>query len=80
MKSRPQCGADDVVVGILLGQTDPDVWQCVRNARLAGFCGANCHISCAHSIRAVRSIAISMKKLMPIPKKNDNRGAKSSIF
>ena len=57
----------------------PEVWQCVRKARLAGFFGANCRISCAHNTRAARNFAISMKKFMPIPKKNDSRGAKSSI-
>jgi hypothetical protein len=57
----------------------PEVWQCVRNARLAGLLGANRCISCAHNTRAARSFAISMKKFMPIPKKNDSRGAKSSI-
>ena len=58
----------------------PEVWQCVRSARLAGFCGSNCCISRAHSRRAARSLAISMKKFMPMPKKNDSRGANSSIF
>ena len=57
----------------------PEVWQCVRRARLAGFFGTNCCISRAHNTRAARSFAISMKKFMPIPKKNDSRGANSSI-
>ncbi len=57
----------------------PEVWQCVRNARLAGSFGANCCISRAHSRRAARSFATSMKKFMPMPKKNDSRGANSSI-
>ena len=58
----------------------PEVWQCVRNARLALSCGSNCCISRAHSSRAARNLAISMKKFMPMPKKNDRRGANSSIF
>ena len=58
----------------------PEVWQWVRNARLAGSSGANCRISRAHNTRAARSFAISIKKFMPIPKKNDSRGANSSIL
>ena len=67
------CGACSV-------RLTPEVWQCVRNARLAGFCGANCCMSRAHRRRAARSFAISMKKFMPMPKKNERRGAKSSIL
>ena len=33
-----------------------------------------------HNRRAARSLAISMKKFMPIEKKNDRRGANSSTF
>ena len=33
----------------------------------------------AHSSRAARSLATSMKKFMPMPKKNDSLGANSSI-
>ena len=57
----------------------PEVWQCVRSARLAGFCGENCRIIRAHNSRAARNFAISMKKFMPMPKKNESRGANSSI-
>ena len=35
-------------------------------------------MSPAHRSRAARNFAISMKKFMPIPKKNDSRGANSS--
>ena len=52
----------------------------MRSARLSGFCGANGAISSAHSSRAARSLAISMKKFMPTAKKNESRGANSSIF
>ena len=57
----------------------PEVWQWVRSARLALFFGPNGSISCAHNSRAARSLAISMKKFMPMPKKNDSRGANSSM-
>ena len=36
-------------------------------------------MSFAHSLRAARSLAISMKKFMPIAQKNESRGANSSI-
>ena len=36
-------------------------------------------ISRCHRKRAARSIAISMKKFMPMPKKKDSRGANWSI-
>ncbi len=58
----------------------PEVWQCMRSARLAGSSGANCCMRRAHRRRAARSLAISMKKFMPMPKKNDRRGANSSIL
>ncbi len=35
-------------------------------------------ISSAHSRRAARSFATSMKKFMPVAKKNDSRGANAS--
>ena len=39
-----------------------------------GFFGANCFTSFAHSSRAARSFATSMKKFMPIAQKNLSRG------
>ena len=57
----------------------PLVWQCVLSSRLSSLRGANCSfISSAHSRRAARSFATSMKKFMPMPKKNEKRGATSS--
>src|SRR5262249_16338209 len=56
----------------------PEVWQCVRSDSERSSCGSNCLISFAHSTRAARSFATSMKKFMPMPKKNDSRGAKRS--
>ena len=57
----------------------PEVWQCVRSARLAGFCGANCCISRAHNSRAARNFAISMKKFMPMAQKKERRPANWSM-
>ena len=57
----------------------PEVWQCMRSARLSAFCGLNGASSFAHSRRAARSLAISMKKFMPMQKKNDSRPANASI-
>jgi hypothetical protein len=58
----------------------PDVWQCVRSIIDSGFFGSKClRSSVAQSKRAARSLATSMKKFIPIEKKNDRRGAKSSI-
>ena len=53
----------------------PDVWQCVRSARLFSDFGPKSCTSFAHSRRAARSFATSMKKFMPIAQKNDRRGA-----
>ena len=39
----------------------PDVWQCVRSDSERASCGSNGFISFAHSMRAARSLAISMK-------------------
>ncbi len=58
----------------------PDVWQCVRRLKERGFFGANSsRMSLAHSRRAARILAISMKKFMPIAQKKDSRGANASI-
>ena len=40
--------------------------------------GPNGRTSLAHSSRAARSLATSMKKFMPIAQKNDSRGANAS--
>lgn len=39
----------------------PEVWECVRRARDFGFLGLNCLMSLAHSTRAARILATSMK-------------------
>ena len=57
----------------------PDVWQCVRSDSDLSLRGSNCLTSFAHSSRAARSLATSMKKFMPMPKKNDSRGANTSM-
>ncbi len=57
----------------------PEVWQWVRSMSERGSPGAKCAcMSSAHSRRAALSLAISMKKFMPMAKKNDRRGAKAS--
>ncbi len=58
----------------------PDVWQWVRSASDLSDFGSNRATSRAHSRRAARSFATSVKKFMPTAKKKDRRGAKSSIF
>ena len=58
----------------------PLVWQCVRSASDLASLGANSFlISFAHSRRAARILAISMKKFMPIAQKNDSLGANASM-
>ena len=56
----------------------PEVCECVRSDSDLGFFGANWFTSFAHSSRAARSLATSMKKFMPIAQKNDRRGANTS--
>ena len=56
----------------------PEVCEWVRSDSDLGFFGSNCLTSLAHSSRAARSLAISMKKFMPIAQKKDSRGAKAS--
>ena len=58
----------------------PEVWQWVRRARDLSDAGANRSTSRDQRSRAARSFATSMKKFMPMAKKNDSRGAKSSTF
>ena len=57
----------------------PEVCECVRSASDFGFFGLNCFTILAHSIRAARILAISMKWFIPIAQKNDRRGAKASM-
>ncbi len=56
----------------------PEVCEWVRSDSDLVFFGSNCFTRRAHSRRAARSLAISMKKFMPIAQKNDRRGAKAS--
>ena len=51
----------------------------MRSDSERGSFGSNCFISFAHSRRAARSFATSMKKFMPIAQKNESRGANWSI-
>ena len=44
-----------------------------------GFCGSNSRTSRAHSARAARILATSMKKFMPIAQKKHSRGANGSM-
>ena len=53
----------------------PEVWQCVRNIDDPGFFGLNSAMTRAQSRRAARSLDTSMKKSMPMAKKNDRRPA-----
>ena len=52
----------------------PVVWEWVRRLSDLGFCGSNWRTSRAHSARAARSLATSMKKFIPIAQKKDSRG------
>ncbi len=55
---------------------DPDLAGVTREhllQRVGDLPGANWRTSLAPSSRAARSFATSMKKFMPMPKKNDNR-------
>ena len=56
----------------------PDVWLCVRSESDLGLRRALVLTSRAHSRRAARSLATSMKKFMPMAQKNDSRGANAS--
>ena len=53
----------------------PDVWQCVRSIFEPGFFAPRSFMMRAHRRRAARSFATSMKKFMPIAKKNESRPA-----
>ena len=56
----------------------PLVWLWVRRARDFESFGPKGSTRRAHSIRPALSLAISMKWFIPMPQKNDRRGAKSS--
>ena len=56
----------------------PDVWQWVRSISDLGFVAPNWLMIRCQSLRAARSLATSMKKFIPIPKKKDRRGANAS--
>ncbi len=57
----------------------PEVCECVRSDSDFGLLGPNWLTSLAHSSRAARSLATSMKKFMPMAQKNDSRGANESM-
>ena len=57
----------------------PEVWVCARSISERSDFGSNGFISFAHSMRAARCFATSMKKFMPAFQKNDSRGAKRSM-
>ncbi len=57
----------------------PLVWQWVRNMAERGSRGENWDTTRCHSRRAARSLATSMKKFMPMAKKNDRRPANLSM-
>ncbi len=68
-----------LLYGSVAVRLTPEVWQWVRSISERGSFGANFSaISVDHSRRAARSLATSMKKFMPMPKKNDSRGANAS--
>ncbi len=57
----------------------PEVCVCARSISDFSDLGLNCFISLAHSMRAARCLATSMKKFMPAFQKNEMRGAKASM-
>ena len=58
----------------------PEVWLCVRRLIDFGFFGSNSRTRRAHSRRAARNLATSMKKFMPTAQKKLSRGANWSTF
>ena len=58
----------------------PEVCECVRRLIDLLFFGPNWWTSLAHSMRAARILATSMKKLVPMAQKNDRRGANWSTL
>jgi hypothetical protein len=57
----------------------PEVCECVRSERDFALFGSNSATSSLHSSRPARSLATSMKKFIPMPQKNDSRGANLSM-
>ena len=57
----------------------PEVCECVRRDSDFGLVGPNSPTSLAHSARAARIFATSMKKFMPTAQKKLSRGAKASM-
>ena len=56
----------------------PEVWQWVRSIFERSVVAPKSAMIPAHSVRAARSFATSMKKSMPMQKKNDSRPANAS--
>ena len=56
----------------------PDVCECVRSESDFALFGSNWPTSSLHNNRPARSFATSMKKFIPMPQKNDKRGANAS--
>ncbi len=56
----------------------PEVWEWQRSIFERSSLGENSPISSAHSRRAARSLAISIRAFMPMPQKKLRRGAKAS--
>ena len=57
----------------------PEVWQWVRSERDLSLFGSKSFTIFAHSRRAARILATSMKKFMPIAQKKLSRGANASM-
>ncbi len=57
----------------------PEVCEWVRSDSDLSLFGSNWATSSLHSSRPARSLATSMKKFMPMPQKNDSRGANLSM-
>ena len=57
----------------------PEVCEWVRSDSDFGFLAPNSATSSLHSSRPARSLATSMKKFIPMPQKNDSRGANLSM-
>ena len=57
----------------------PLVWQCVRSNFDFSFFAPRSVMIRVHKVRAARSFATSMNRFMPMPKKNERRGAKWSM-
>ncbi len=57
----------------------PEVCEWVRSDSDLGFLAPKPATSSLHSSRPARSLATSMKKFIPMPQKNDSRGANESM-